>query len=397
MHPLKRATAGHAPLGVIAVIGSGSAPFAGLIAWTAAALLAGNGVVVKPAPRASQSGERLAAVLARAGFPEGIVRVVHGDGALGEALAAADGVVHVLFSGGPDAAAAVVGACAARGAGATLDLAASEAMLVLADANIPGAAAGAIWAGCAGAGQLHGKPARVYVERSCQDELVEALVAAADGLVIGDPREPATQLGPLASVARLERLADVVTAATELGATRHCGEPVAYAGLPGAFHSPVVLSGSVAELASLASFVPGPLLGVVAVSNPVEAVALENRLAGPGARGASIWTADRRRAARIARELRPRAVWCNDHLVGPVLPRDAADAVAACSSPKLITWDSPATPLPWRYPYDRTSAEALRALVALHGTRPGERERALRHGAPALARVAARALRSARR
>ena len=302
----------------------------------------------------------------------------------------------MFFAGRARTAAAVVGACATRGAGVTLDLAASEAMLVLADANVPGAADGALWAACAGAGQLHGKPARVYVERSRADEFVASLVAAAGALVVGDAGARATQLGPLASDARAKRLERLVGEITARGAQRHCGQRVVIEGSPGAFHSPVVLSGSADELEPLRSFTDGPLLGVIAVDDAVEAVAIEHQRARPGVRGASIWTSDRRHAARIARELRAPSVWCNDHLVGPVLPRDAAEAVAACRSPKLITWDSPAVPLPWRYPYDRTSADALRALVALHGSRPGERERAFRDGAPSIARIALRALRSSR-
>jgi acyl-CoA reductase-like NAD-dependent aldehyde dehydrogenase len=396
MHPLTRASAGHAPLGVVAVIGSSSAPFAGPLAQTAAALLAGNGVIVKPSPRSTQAGECIAAALVRAGFPEGVVRVVHGRGALGAALAAADGVAHVFFAGRTRTAAAVVSACAKRGAGVTLDLAASEAMLVLADANVPGAADGALWAACAGAGQLHGKPARVYVERGRADEFTASLVEAAGALVVGDAGAPETQLGPLASDTRCARLDQIVGEATARGAQHLCGERVMIDPLPGAFHSPVVLSGSAAELEPLASFTDGPLLGVIAVDGAIEAVSLENERARPGVRGASIWTADRRHAARIARELRAPSVWCNDHLVGPVLPRDGAEAVAACRSSKLITWDSPAVPVPWRYPYDRTSADALRALVALHGSRPGERERAFRDGAPSIARIALRALRTAR-
>jgi acyl-CoA reductase-like NAD-dependent aldehyde dehydrogenase len=395
VHPLKRASAGHAPLGVVAVIGAGSSPFAGLLVQTGAALLGGNGVVVKPALRGAQAGGRIAGLLARAGFPEGVVRVVQGGGPLGGALSGCAGVTHVSFAGSSRTAAEVAAACAARGASCSLDVAASEAMVVLADANLDGAVAGAVWAACAGAGQLRGTLQRVYVERGLHEAFGDALAAAVQALTIGDPLDPATELGPLASAGRLELLEQAIATACASGATRLTpGEP-APAALPGAFCAPIVLSGSAAQLTPLHEFLPGPIVGVTAVASPVEAVALENA-AGAAARGASIWSADRRHAARIARELRARVVWCNDHLVGPVLPRDAADAVAACVSPKLITWDPPGSRLPWRYPYDATSATALRALVALHSSRPGDRERALRGGMPAIARVAGRALRGSR-
>jgi acyl-CoA reductase-like NAD-dependent aldehyde dehydrogenase len=396
IHPLKRASAGHSPLGVVGVIGAGSSPFAGLLAQTGAALLAGNGVVVKPALRSAQAGERIAGVLSRAGFPEGVVRVLQGEPELAGALAQCRDVAHVSFAGGAHSAAEVAAACASRGATSSLDIAASEAMVVLADASLEGAVAGALWAAFAGAGQLHGSLQRVYVERELHDAFVDALAAAASSLRIGDPLQSTTELGPLVSAERRALVEQTVATTCAAGAQRRNPATLPQLPeLPGAFCAPVVLSGSSAQLAPLQEFIPGPLVGVCAVEGPVEAVALENA-AARGARGASIWSADRRHAARIARELRARVVWCNDHLVGPVLPREAADGVAACVSPKLITWDPSGSRLPWRFPYDTTSARAIRALVALHSSRPGDRERALRGGVPAIARVAGRALRSGR-
>lgn len=393
LHPLKRASAGHTPRGVIAVLSAESSTFAMPAAHVAGALLGGNGALLKPAPGGSQAAEALARALARAGLPEGLVAVVHGGEELGSALARERAVAHVLFSGSQAAGANVAAACAARGVDATLEITASEAMIVLADSDLDGAAAGALWAACAGAGQLQGKLARCYVERDVRDRFLARLVPAAQQLTPGDPARPQTQLGPLASAARHGRVEEAVSAALALGARMHCGQAVTVEGLAGAFQAPTVLSGSAEQLAPL-SGVQGPIIGVVAVESAVEAVALEASV--PVARGASVWSADRRHAARIARELRAGVVWCNDHVVGPVLPRDAATAVAACVSGKLITWDPDGARPAWRYPYDATSSRALGALVALHGTRAGDRERALRSGAAPLARVAARALRGRR-
>jgi acyl-CoA reductase-like NAD-dependent aldehyde dehydrogenase len=393
IHPLKRATAGHSPIGVVAVIGAGSSPFAGLLAPTGAALLAGNGVVVKPAARAAQAGERIAGVLARAGFPEGVVRVLQGDGAVGHELAACDGVAHVSFSGNRHTGAEVGAAAAARGATSSLDLAASEAMIVLADASVEAAVAGATWAACAAAGQLHGTLQRIYIEPALRDRFAERLAESAAALRIGDPLDPASELGPLVSDARRELFEGTLADCVQAGATVLERSETPDGALP--FCAPAILTGEAEQLAPLREFVAGPLAGVIGVESPVAAVALENA-AAPTARGASIWSADRRHAARIARELRAPAVWCNDHLVGPVLPRDAATALAAFASPKLITWDPSGARLPWRFPYDATSAGAIRALVALHSRRPGDRERALRAGVPAIAKAAGRAIRSAR-
>jgi acyl-CoA reductase-like NAD-dependent aldehyde dehydrogenase len=393
--PLKRGSAGNAPRGVIAVIGAGSGPFAALLGRVATALLGGNGVVVKPAPRACLAGERVAGVLARAGLPEGLVRVVHGDGALGAALVSTDGVAHVFFAGSSAVGGEVAGACARRGTGVTVDNGPGETMIVLEDAHLPRAVAGALWAACAGAGQLHGALRHTYVETAIHQRFIEELAGAATTLRVGDPLEGGTQIGPLANEARRASVALVVEQALAAGAVRYCGEPLSPDGLPGAFQSPTVLGGPPEALGAPDGVVRGPVLGVSAVSGSVEAVALAN--SGPRSQGASIWTADRRRAARIARDLNAQIVWCNDHIPSPGLPQASGVALSACVEPKVIAWDPPGTRTPWRYPYDAVSEQALRALVGLHSTRHGDRERALRAGGSSIARVAGRAIRGARR
>src|SRR5271154_971584 len=110
----KRARIAYEPYGVVGVIGAGSAPFAQPLGQIAGALLAGNGVVFKPAARASLAGERIARVLARAGLPEGLVRVVHGEADVGVALAQAP-VNKVLFTGSPAIGRGVARACVSRG------------------------------------------------------------------------------------------------------------------------------------------------------------------------------------------------------------------------------------------------------------------------------------------
>jgi len=142
----KRASIAFEPYGVVAVIGAGSAPFAQPLGQIAGALLAGNGVVFKPAGRACLTGERIARVLARAGLPEGLVRVVHGGADVGVALAQAP-VSKVLFTGSPAVGRVVARACVSREKEVTVELGGKDAMLVLADAHLRRAIAGALWAG----------------------------------------------------------------------------------------------------------------------------------------------------------------------------------------------------------------------------------------------------------
>src|SRR5271163_4692345 len=221
----KRARIAYEPYGVVGVIGAGSAPFAQPLGQIAGALLAGNGVVFKPAARACLAGERIARVIARAGLPEGLVRVVHGGADVGVAVAKAP-VRKVLFTGSPAVGRMVARACVSREKEITLELGGKDAMLVLADAHLPRAVAGALWAGCAGAGVARGAVERVYVAREVYERFLGGLVASARALRVGNPADPGVQMGPLPTARRAEHVEELVQEALAEGAVRHCGGPI---------------------------------------------------------------------------------------------------------------------------------------------------------------------------
>ncbi len=223
----KRARVAYEPFGVVGVIGAGSAPFAQPLGQIAGALLAGNGVAFKPAARAALAGERIGRVLARAGLPEGLVRIAHGGADVGIALAKSP-VEKILFTGSPAVGRVVAGEGVAREKEVTVELGGKDAMLVLADARLPQAIAGALWAGCAGAGQARGAVERVYVARELHERFVEGLVAAARALRVGDPSDPRIDVGPLASPRRLAHVQALVDDALAQGADaalRRPGQP----------------------------------------------------------------------------------------------------------------------------------------------------------------------------
>lgn len=400
----KRARVAYEPYGTIAVIGAGSAPFAQPLGQIAGALLAGNGVVFKPAARACLTGERIARVLARADLPEGLVRIVHGDSDVGVALAKAPGVAKVLFTGSPAVGREVASACVAREKEVTVELGGKDAMLVLADCNLARAAEGALWAGCAGAGQARGAIERVYVAREIHERFLSQLVSRAATLEIGDPERAGTQVGPLASPRRLEHVRELVDEAVAQGARLHCGGPVSPAGCAGAFYAPAVISGVTDEMRLMREPIDGPVLAVTAVDSVEQAIALAN--ASEFCLGASVWTADRYRGLRVARELHAGMVWLNDHLPGPAVSRGPWGAAAggglgrvlgeaglrACAQEKLIVWSQPGMRGLWWGPYDQVLEGGARAVAQLRSARDSDRERAWRHGVVAIARVGARAL-----
>jgi acyl-CoA reductase-like NAD-dependent aldehyde dehydrogenase len=399
----KRARIAFEPYGVVGVIGAGSAPFAQPLGQIAGALLAGNGVIFKPAARACLAGERIARVLARAGLPEGLVRVLHGGADVGVALAQSP-VSKVLFTGSPAVGRVVARACVSREKEVTVELGGKDAMLVLADAHLRHAIAGALWAGCAGAGQARGSIERVYVAREVYERFLAGLVSGARALRVGDPADPHVQVGPLASARRAEHVCALVDEALAQGARLHCGGPVSPAGCDaGSFYAPAVITEATSAMRVLREPVDGPVLVVVPVDSIDEAISAAN--SGDYGLGASVWSADRYQAMRIARELHAGMVWLNDHLPGPTVSRGPWGAAAggglgrtlgqaglrACAQEKLITWDPPAMRGLWWGPYDATSVRGLRAMAKLRSGREADRERAWREGALALARAGARA------
>ncbi len=397
----KRARIAYEPYGVVGVIGAGSAPFAQPLGQIAGALLAGNGVVFKPAPRAALAGERIGRVLARAGLPEGLVRVVHGGAETGLELARSP-VDKLLFTGSPTTGRAVARECVSREKEVTVELGGKDAMIVLSDAHVSRAAAGALWAGCAAAGQARGAVERIYAAPETMERLVGRLVAGAQALRVGDPSDPSVQIGPLASERRLEHVRGLVQEAVGEGARLHCGGPLEPADAH--LYAPAILTGVTHEMRIMREPIGGPVLTVMEFGSVSEAIALAND--SPYGLGASVWTADRYRGMRIARELDAGMVWLNDHLPSPAVSRGPWGAAAgsglgrtlgeaglrACAQEKLITWDPSGTRGLWWGPYDEVAARAARAATRLRSTREGDREAALREGGAALARASIRAL-----
>jgi acyl-CoA reductase-like NAD-dependent aldehyde dehydrogenase len=409
LQPAKRARLTFEPLGVVAVLTPGAEPFSTPLGDIAIALMGGNGVVLHPSPLAALAGERIARAFIRAGLPEGLLQVVHGDPDTARALVAARDIAHVRFTGSSEAGRDVGEACARGLKRATIEVGGKDAMLVLADANIPRAVSGAIWGAFANAGQSGGSLARAYVLDERFERFLAGVVVRARRLRVGHPGDPQTEIGPLLAPDRVQRLVALIDEAVAAGATLHCGGAAIVAGREGVYFAPAVLTGVPHDARLLCEDAPGPWLAIEAVGSEQAGIAWCNE--GIGGLGASVWTADAYKGARIAREIRAGMVWMNDHVVTrtePQLPWGAvhgsgvgrargAVALRAMVEPKLVTWDPPAGRMPWWQPYDGTLVAAWRALARLRSARDADRERGWRNGALPLARVAGRSLRDVRR
>lgn len=409
LQPFKRARLTFEPLGVVAVLTPGAEPFATPLGDIAVALMGGNGVVLHPSPLAAQAAERIARVFVRAGLPEGLLQVLHGELQTARVLVSAPEIAHVRFTGSSQAGRDVGEACARELKRATIEVGGKDPMLVLADANVPRAVAGAVWGAFANAGQSGGSLARAYVLDECAERFTAGVVARARALRVGHPGDPQTEIGPLLATDRVQRLAALIDEAVAAGATLHCGGPVSVAGIEGAYFAPAVLTGVPRDARLLGEDAPGPWIAIWPVDGEREGIARCNE--GIGGLGASLWTADAHKGARVAREIRAGMVWMNDHVVTrsePPLPWGAvhgagigrargAAALRAMVEPKLVTWDPAAGRMPWWQPYDRSLVAAWRALARIRSVRDIDRERGWRSGALPLARVGGRTLRALRR
>jgi succinate-semialdehyde dehydrogenase/glutarate-semialdehyde dehydrogenase len=408
LYPGKRARWTYEPLGVVAVLGPAAEPFSTPLGDVAVALMAGNGVVLKPSPLAALAGQRIVRRFARAGLPEGLLRLVHGHADTGRALVDAP-VAQVRFTGSRAAGRDVGEACARMLKRAVIDTGGRDAALVLADAPIERAIRGVLWGAFANAGQSGGSVERAIVLREVAEPFAAGLVGAAKVLRVGDPREDGVDVGPLVARDRQRRVQELLDEAVEAGATLHCGGPTDAEGLSGPFVAPAVLTGVTAAMRIAREEVPGPVLSIEVVDTENEAIAAANR--DDTGLGASVWTADRYKGARIARELRVGMVWMNDHLVQRTAPQipwggtrgsgvgraRGAIALRTCAEPKAVTWDPPAGRAFWWFPYDATLRAAVRALGLLRSARDPDREKALKEGGLPLARLAGRTVRALRR
>jgi succinate-semialdehyde dehydrogenase/glutarate-semialdehyde dehydrogenase len=392
----KRARVTHAPLGVIAVITPAADPFAQPLGDVAIALLAGNGVVLKPSPSVPLCGERIGRAFARAGLPEGLLRVVHGGSATGGALVDAP-VDQVRFTGSADVGRSVSEACARALKPCTLALSGRDPMLVLPDADVDHAVHGGAWGAFANAGQAGGSIERAYVARTAFPRFLAGVVEAARSLPVGDPRDDGTAVGPLTTEAHARRVAELVEGAVAAGATLHCGGP-----RQGRWVEPAVLTDVPPNSPLMLEEVPGPVLVVVAVDSLEEAIALAN--ATEVGLGASVWTRDREAGKRVARALQVGMVWMNDHQVSAMAPqlpwggvKDSGlgrvrgeAALLECVTDKVVTWDPPGFRPLWWHPYDTTSVRGGQALAWMRSVRDRDRSRAWRTRSLSVARLAAR-------
>jgi succinate-semialdehyde dehydrogenase/glutarate-semialdehyde dehydrogenase len=400
----KRARFTFEPLGVVGVIAPWNYPWSIPFGEVAIALMAGNGVVLKPASLTPLLGEEIRRVFERAGLPEGLVRTVHGGGRVGDALAKSS-AGKIFFTGSVEVGRKVGEVCARRLKGCVLELGGKDPAIVCADAKLEHAIPGLLWGGFANAGQTCSGIERLYVLREVADEVIAGIVRGAKRLRVGDPLAWDTEIGPMTSADQYEQVLELIDDAVAAGATLECGGATEVEGSPGRYIAPTVLTGVTHEMRIMKEEIFGPVLPILTVDSEPEAVELAND--SQFGLGASVWTRDRQKGERLARRIESGMVWINDHSFthgacqcswGGVKESGLGRSHSKfgfyeCVQIKLLTWEPGLARDMWWYPYDRSLADAIRASAKLLYGRNGQRAAALREGLGPLLKVGARTLR----
>ena len=310
---LSTATVTRDPVGVVGVISPWNYPVTLASADALPALFAGNGVVLKPDEKTPYTALALAELLEAAGLPEGVLTVVTGDGAtVGPALI--DRVNHVAFTGSTETGRAVAERAGRNLIDCSLELGGNNPLVVLGDADIDEAARGAVQACFSNAGQLCLAAERVYVVESAYDAFREAFVREAERLTLGTGYGYGDDLGSLIDADQLDRVRAHVDDARERGATVETGGRHRPDVGPYCFE-PTVLTGVDPDATVACEETFGPVVTVSAVPDVDAAVAAAND--SPYGLNASVWGADRERAAAVARRIDCGTVCVNDgFLVG---------------------------------------------------------------------------------
>jgi aldehyde dehydrogenase (NAD+) len=300
------------PVGVVAAIVPWNVPQFIISLKLAPALIAGCTIVIKPAPETPLDAYPLADMLTEAGVPKGVVSIIAAGRETGEHLVRHPGVDKVAFTGSTAAGRAIGAICGEQLKRCTLELGGKSAAIILDDADLASTMGWLKMASLMNNGQACVAQTRILASRSRYDEVVGALTETVRSMPVGDPADPANEIGPLVAERQRERVENYIRIGQEEGAKVALGG----SGRPhdrGWYVTPTVFTGVTNDMRIAREEIFGPVLSVIPYDDEADAVRIANDsdygLAG------TVWTADSDRGLDIARQVRAGTYGVNTYMI----------------------------------------------------------------------------------
>ncbi|PTE14264.1 betaine-aldehyde dehydrogenase [Pseudogemmobacter blasticus] len=303
------------PLGVCVGIGAWNYP-SQIACWKSAPALAlGNAMVFKPSEVTPLGALKLAEIFIDAGLPPGLFNVVQGRGAVGGALVTDARVAKVSLTGSVPTGQKVYAAAAAGVRHVTMELGGKSPLIVFDDASLEDAVGAAMLANFYSAGQVCSNGTRVFVQKGLKDRFLARLKDRAETILLGDPQDDATQMGPLVSAVQLDKVMGYIDRARAEGARLVTGGGRG-AGNTGWFVQPTVFADVTDTMEIAREEVFGPVMAVLDFDTEDEVIARAN--ATEFGLAAGVFTADLTRAHRVIGQLQAGTCWINAYNLTPV-------------------------------------------------------------------------------
>ena len=306
------------PLGVVAGIGAWNYPLQ-IACWKSApALACGNAMIFKPAELTPLTAMKLQEVFAAAGLPEGVFQVVQGQAQTGRLLTRHRDIRKISLTGEVGTGKAVMADAAATLKQVTLELGGKSPLIVFGDAKLDNAVAGALLANFYSAGEVCSNGTRVFVHQSVRAAFVERLRSRAAAMRIGDPMDPATQVGALISAEHMEKVLGFIARGRAQGARLLTGGGRVTSGdlANGYFVAPTVFDGCHDDMDIVRQEIFGPVMSVLEFAEEDEVIARAN--ATEFGLAAGVFTNDLTRAHRVIAQLQAGTCWINHYNITPV-------------------------------------------------------------------------------
>jgi len=301
------------PLGVCAAIVPWNFPLLLAIWKVAPALAMGNTMILKPASQTPLTALAFADICREVGLPPGVLNVITGSGgSVGQAIVEHPGIDKIAFTGDTSTGKGIMKTAADTLKKITLELGGKSANIVLADADVDAALRGATTGIFYGKGEVCAAGSRLLVDKSLKNEFIDKLAARTKKMVPGDPLDPKTRLGAIASKGQMERVLKYIGIAQKEGGTLVAGGERADIGTgKGYFMQPTVFADVTSSMTIAREEIFGPVLAAIEFADIDEAIATAN--ASEYGLAAAVWTKDIKKAHYVARRLQAGTVWVNTY------------------------------------------------------------------------------------